>query len=100
MEAAAGAIAAVLAGAIAAVLAGAIAGAAAVLAGAMAGAAVAAAGGVASGAGAEADSSLLPQALKASISNTAAAIDEKPKIKYYGTCEVFEVLTKTILVVV
>jgi hypothetical protein len=70
VEAAAGAIAAVLAGAMAAVLAGAIA---AVLAGAMAGAAVAAAGGVASGAGVEAESSLLLQALRASTAANEAA---------------------------
>jgi hypothetical protein len=63
--------AAVLAGAIA-VLAGAIA-AVEAAAGAIAGAAVAAAGGVASGAGVEAESSLLPQALKARTAASEAA---------------------------
>jgi hypothetical protein len=70
VEALAGAIA-VLAGAIA-VLAGAII-AVDAAAGAMAGATVAAAGGVASGAGVEAESSLLPQALRARTAASEAA---------------------------
>ena len=65
-------MAAVLAGATAAVLAGAST-AVEAGAGAMAGAAVAAAGGVASGAGVVADSSLLPQALRASTAANEAA---------------------------
>jgi hypothetical protein len=72
VEAAAGA-AAVLAGAIAAVDAGAAIAAVDAAAGAAAGAAVAAAGGVASGAGVEAESSLLPQALRARTAASEAA---------------------------